>query len=685
MLCRLVSCVVPWLVLADLAAQANAVPGLDGRLQSLAGLEALGRRGAAHPNGELGLSLAHSVCNVGSVPLPWQTAMTPNHPKVAFLLVRVANGRIEQISDASHVRHLATTYGGSGGCGTCVDPLTTALLGVHCSDAQAAWQNGDRSWLAPSSEVNPWLGSWNGVGGYFDRGDPSVGGTGAADGLRSLTSSMAAVFDDVKNRVVVKEPDLLTAGATWFYAAHLVHQGEALAARGDNLLSRRTTPAWNGSAWTFTDEVAAPIHGSILQRWPGAELNEGRNGDDDGRFVVGCVVTPLGNGQWHYEYALHNVDSDRGASTLRIPIDAAATASNFTFRDLDTLSFNNWPAARVGNELVWSPGILANPLNWNTIYNFGFDANVPPGSSGVTLTAARVGPGANTVEVASKAPVGTVWGSWRKVGIGCGGSACRTSVYESFANAGAFDLANTSWTLSYQNGAYTLGPGTGTWVPPTGVALASGDDTETATAVLPFTLPFPGGSTNRLWVGSNGYVSAASNGVEWIPNLPSLFGGAPRWAALWHDLAPAAGQILVDAQIGSVRISFVNVANYGGSGTATFQYQFLSNGTVHVLYQSVAASGNGYLVGYSPGNAAVDPGASDLSATLPTTFTLCAAAVPPLSLRAMVRPVLGNTLQLRTEAIPTSALAGVWILSSTQFVPGLDLGGIGMPGCTLHG
>jgi hypothetical protein len=685
MRCRSLACLLAFVVLVvDLAAQANAVPGLDARLVSISALQALGRRGAAHPNGELGLALQHSLCNVGSVPLPWQSVMTSNHPKVAFLLARITGTRLEQISDASYVRHLDTTYGGNGACGTCSDPGSTALLGVHCSDTQPASLNGERYWLGAATEVNPWLGTWNPIGSYFDRGDPSVVGAGATDGLRSLSNAMVAVLDDAKNRIVVKEADLLTAGASYCYQVQLVHQGEALAARGDNVLSRGTTPAWNGSAWTFADAAAAPVYGSILQRWPGAVVNSGQNGDDDGRFYVACVVTPLGGGQWHYEYAVHNVDNDRGASSLRIPIDAAAVASNFTFRDLDTVTFNNWPVARVGNELVWSPPILANPINWNTIYNFGFDANVAPGPSGVTLGAARTGPGAASVYVASQAPVGTVWGSWRSVGVGCGGSPCRSTVYEHFATAAAFDLANSSWTLTWQNGAYTLGPGTGTWVAPAGLAIATGDDAETPTTVLPFLLPFPGGTTNRLWVGSNGYVSAASNGVAWTPHVPSLLGGAARWAALWHDLAPATGQILMDAQLGGVRISFVNVANYGGSGTATFQYQFLPSGTVHVLYQNVAASGNPYLVGFSPGNAATDPGTSNVSAVLPAGLGLCSTPVAPLALRANARPVLGTTLPLLTAAIPANAAAGLWILSSTQFVPGIDLVGLGMPGCTLH-
>jgi hypothetical protein len=55
-------------------------------------------------------------------------------------------------------------------------------------------------------------------------------------------------------------------------------------------------------------------------------------------------VTPLGGGQYHYEYAVHNVDNSRGGATLRVPSTPAAVVTNFSFRDIDNNALNDWTA-----------------------------------------------------------------------------------------------------------------------------------------------------------------------------------------------------------------------------------------------------------------------------------------------------------------------------------------------------
>ena len=62
-----------------LFAQANVVAGLDGRLSDVNDLTYWGRRGAAHPGGEVGMSMLNTMCNPGSVNIPWYAAMQGNH------------------------------------------------------------------------------------------------------------------------------------------------------------------------------------------------------------------------------------------------------------------------------------------------------------------------------------------------------------------------------------------------------------------------------------------------------------------------------------------------------------------------------------------------------------------------------------------------------------------------------
>ncbi|MCU0865184.1 MAG: hypothetical protein MUC36_15465 [Planctomycetes bacterium] len=665
-------------VAAGLAAQSNTVPGLDGRLTVIDDLTYWGRRGAAYPNGQVGLSMLNTMCNPGSVNIPWAAAMQSNHPMFGFQLVRVLNDRIEQINDWSFVKHAFTSTNFSGACGTCQNPGTGSLMGINCSDTYGSGNNGDRVWLGPPSEVNAWLGTWNPVGSYFDIGDPAQAGyPAAADGVRSLSQS---VFDVVRNRMTVNETDLLTPGSVYFYGIQLIHRGEAVANRGDNLASRGTNPSYDtvSGTWSFPNS-SAQTYGSILNRWPGATVDVGQNGNDDGRFFVASKATAIGGGNYHYEYAVHNVDNNRGGATLRIPIDAGAIASNFTFGDIDSNPLNDWTAARVGNEIVFTaPG--NNPQNWNTIFNFGFDANFAPGNGAVQIDEARVGPGALFVTIGAKTPSGSTFAQANAVGTGCGGTpGCPTSFYEE-----SFDLANSGYTLALNAGSYTVGSLTGSWIAPAGTSLPAGDDVGSLQA-LPFSLPFPGGSTNNLWVCSNGFVSSANNGTSFQPSPGDLLSGQRTWAALWRDLNPGANTMRFDANAQRAVVTFNAVPNYSGGGTVTFQWQFWATGTVHVIYQAVAGSTE-TLVGYSPGGASADPGPVDISAVLAGGLPLCSTPVPPtpsLALAASGRPVLGTSIQLVTSNIPAGSLLGLSILSLNP-LPGIDLTSIGMNGCFLY-
>ena len=394
------------------------------------------------------------------------------------------------------------------------------------------------------------------------------------------------------------------------------------------------------------------------------------------------MVTPLGGGNYHYEYAVHNVDNDRGGATFRCRSTPVHVVSNYSFGDIDAE-----PAERLDRRARRQPDHFAapanNPLNWNTIYNFGFDVNFPPGSGLATLDEARIGPGNLSVDVPTKVPSGSTFAQSTPTGEGCGGTNCQSSFYEFFSPGTSFDLANTQWSLTFNGTNYVVGPGTGTYVAPAGTSLAMSDDTEVA-AAIPFSLPYPGGSTNTLWVCSNGFVSPVSNGSSFTPTPGGFLSGNPRWSALWHDLLPSTGQVRVDATASVVRVSYTGVPNFGTGGTSTFQFQFFPNGNVNVIYQAVLPQGNEVLVGWTRGGGAADPGSWNISSNLAGGLTLCSAPTPDVALASSARPVIGTTIDLNTTNIPVGTLLGLSILSTTQHIPGIDLGFLGMPGCTLY-
>ena len=662
-----------------LSAQSNVVTGLDGRLEILDDITYWGRRGPAHPGGEVGLSMRNTMCNPGSVSIPWFAQMAENHPKFGFLITRVSNGRMEQISDRSYCKHAFTSASTSGACGPC-NGIGGNMMGITCSDTYSAGNNGSRFYLGPPDEIDPWLGTWNHRGSFFDQGYPNVGAPGNNDGVQSPIN----VSDEVQNRVTVKEADLLVPGATYYYGIQLIHQGEALANRGDNIKSRGMTASWSGGTWSVGNSSVGEAFGSILQHWPGAFVRSNSNGTDDGRFFVASRVTQIGPSLYHYEYAVHNVDNSRGGAAFRVPLAPGAVVTNPGFRDPDGNPLNDWSFAQTANEVSFTAN-GGNAINWNSIYNCWFDCSIPPGAGSMTIDEARVGAGALTVAVSSQVPSGLTFASKAAVGAACG--SCTGTFYQLFPNTNGFDLAGRSMTMTMRDGAYTVAETPVAFVPAAGTNLALGLNTQ-ATVQLPFALPYPGGSTTQLRVASSGYVSPGTpNPSQLVPSALTLMQGFPRWAAMWGLLQPvatSADNVYFDATPARAILTWRSVKFLSGTVGNTFQIQFYPDGTVHVLWQNVAPAGFAAMVGWSTGGGFRDPGSSDLSTTLATPQDLCLVPFDGLRLDTSDVPVLGTSIQWQVGGIAGATAWGSLLRSLRQATPAIDLGAAGMPGCFAH-
>ncbi len=385
-----------------LAAQPNTIAGLDLEVTSVAELTMAGRMGA-FPTGRNGLAMDVTVCNTGSVPVTWLEPMDPRHPYFGFLVCRESDGRFEQISDRSFVKHgIGAANVSAPGCGPCTT-TGTATLGLNCSDTYRVRANSDRFQLGPADEIDPWLVAWQSVGSHFDRGEPDVGPPMNMDGMRSLSREQVNAMNPVTHRVEVDDAELLVAGASYFYAAEVLVAGEAEALRADNLGSRRVLPSFNGVAWDFI-EVGGLMQGSVLHQWSGASVVGAANGADDGRVYVGVrAIGPDARGLWRYEVAVHNRDNARGIASFRMPICPAARVFNPRFRDLDADPSNDWVVSVSGGEIAFLAA-ANNAIEWNTIYNFGFESDAGPGPGSITLDQARPGPGAGALVMTHSVP-----------------------------------------------------------------------------------------------------------------------------------------------------------------------------------------------------------------------------------------------------------------------------------------
>lgn len=400
---------------ATAAAQANTTAGLDLRLEdtwAVAGFQRIG----TYPNGKTALGAWTTCCNPGTVAVQFQAAMNPNHAFIHYIVAREANGRLEQISDWSYVKHTFGSSNDPSSCGTCAGSGRFSWVEIGCSDTYANYQAVDHFNLGPPEEIDPWLGTWVPQCSYFDRGNPQVGSGQICDNARSLNQQQANVLNQsVHHQVQVIDSEFATPNARFYWQSGYLVPREADANRGDNIGTLEIFPSWSGSDWNFT-ESATMQHGTILQRWNGASITSNSNGTDDGRFYVAVKVTGPVNGLYHYEYAVHNRDNARGLGALRVPVCPTARVLNLGFHDIDQNPLNNWVGSKVGNEIVWNTN--GNPLHWNSLFNFWFDSDAAPvPGSNLSLDEYAVGPGALTVPVLSTAPLGLYD---EDLGPGCG-------------------------------------------------------------------------------------------------------------------------------------------------------------------------------------------------------------------------------------------------------------------------
>ena len=361
------------------------------QLFTLTGLTSLGRLGA-YPNGWSGLSMSTTSCNVGTGDIPWRAPMQIEHPVIAMNLYRLKDGKFEQVG-WSWLKHgfLSTN---SNGCGTCQHPGTGSLLGPNCSDTYGTGNNGDRRYLGGRDEFNPFTGIWTCTNSYFSNYQP--------DCVRRNTG-VEFGSDPVAHRLAVHDSDLGNSGAQYFYEAFYLNANDEDVY--NNIGSRSIVVGGSNGNWTFTSQ-GPQIQGPAINRW--GDMRSTAQPQTEGDVIVAVQTTDLGGGNYHFEYAVYNHNLDRQIREFSVPIPTGATVTSIGFRDIDKDPGNEWSANLADGALLWStptqgsPG--ANPLKFSSVFNFRFDANVPPASSSVDLGFFKAGAGGGLV-AATKGPL----------------------------------------------------------------------------------------------------------------------------------------------------------------------------------------------------------------------------------------------------------------------------------------
>jgi len=351
-------------------------------------------------------AIGTTSCNIGTAILLWCDTNVPGlcnntqHPVIAQNLYRLKGGRLEMIG-MSWLKHGFCALS-ENLCATCqADPYGCDALGIGCSDPYSSGLNGQQSGLGPRSQVNATTGIFP-----YPFSAPSPPATIG----RRLQVPMAAL-DPAQN-----------AGALYFGEGHYVTADDAAAGNALNNGSyrRMTVGSFTSGSWTISLTGSTSQQKFAIEAWKDHGLGVGmpdpnvviQNVDlsnGEGRFKVAYKVSDNGNGTWHYEFAVLNINVDRAAQAWTVPVPPGVTVTNMSQNIVNHHSGEPYSTAAWTMEEV--PGVgsgafswysqtfaqnaNANALRWGTMFNFRFDADQPPTAGNATLTLFKSGSSAN--------------------------------------------------------------------------------------------------------------------------------------------------------------------------------------------------------------------------------------------------------------------------------------------------
>ena len=129
--------------------------------------------------------------------------------------------------------------------------------------------------------------------------------------------------------------------------------------------------------------------------------------------LAGSTRKQVGENRWHYEYAVHNLNSDRSGQAFEVPIPAGVEVTNVGFNNCrhhsgEPYSSADWnmevlPGAVRWNTSTYAQTANANALRWGTMFNFRFEANAPPQEVEATLSLFKPG-GVPSMAIATLGP-----------------------------------------------------------------------------------------------------------------------------------------------------------------------------------------------------------------------------------------------------------------------------------------
>ena len=383
-------------------------------------------------------ALGTTICNVGTTTIAWDSN-TNQHPLIAQNVYRFENGVLEQIGKSWAQNPLLSSE--ASDCCNCAAENTGDTLGLGCSVPLSGSALGDQKSLAARGEVDAFGGSFT----Y-----PFAAGAPVSTGL--------------DRRLQIANADLdpsVHAGATVFGESHVIAADDAQAGNGRNNVSWRamTVGSFSNGSWDLAFSGDTSRREPAIRMWP--TLNPNAQLTDvaapgEGLFIVGNDVTDNGDGTWHYEYAVYNLDSSASGGSFSVPVPSSVEVTNIGFKGVDRHSGDptddtDWFGVRNVDNVTWSTDSVfldpnANALGWGTLFNFRFDAAAPPGSVMATLGLFQAGFGSVSAAVRGPECVGVLAYQTIRVGSPANPLALMPSSVR--------PLIGTSWAPMIDHGSF---------------------------------------------------------------------------------------------------------------------------------------------------------------------------------------------------------------------------------------
>ncbi len=392
----------------------NLVPGPDVIVGDIEDVDQQGSNAT-----QVGLAIGTDSCNNGDQPIDWFQLPDNDHPLVPQNLYRMSGGvnndtRFEQIGQ-SWMKHTFFALEDFV-CGTCNTSgcATGSHLCPGCSDPYTSGLNGDQNSIGSRAWVNPFTGSF-----------PSTANEHSGHN-----------HDGVSHRILVNMTDLNTAqnpGATYFGEAAYITPHEYTWCQShpdqcnmfNNFSYRKFTVSGGPTNFNFTPVSNTVRMQPAVQFWAGTGATVNPIEPDpgnDGVWFMGYKVTNPSAGVWHYEYALFNMNLDRGIQSFSVALNAGVNISNIGFHAPPQhpgwahdgtqgdagYSSVPWTATQAPDSITWNSETFAqnqnaNAIRWGTLYNFRFDADQPPQTVNATVGYFKTG---SPMMVAIQAPAG---------------------------------------------------------------------------------------------------------------------------------------------------------------------------------------------------------------------------------------------------------------------------------------